>query len=129
MSLVLASSQYASRRPTLSRFSVVFLGPGATAELVRKFHVASHGTLPILTSKFRPKVAPSHVNTKISRNAALPRLMSKFRTPIECSKTLLSFSHCSTSHLSTFSTSERLTFSSIYLYQKDKWALLGNLHR
>jgi hypothetical protein len=41
-------------------FSVVFFGPGANYELVSKFHVAlhdSHAALPILTAKFRPKVA------------------------------------------------------------------------
>jgi hypothetical protein len=39
-------------RPTRSRFSVVFLGPRANAELVPKFHVAlhaSHGTLSMVT--------------------------------------------------------------------------------
>jgi hypothetical protein len=30
--------------PTRSRFSVVFLGPRANAELVSKFHVALHGS-------------------------------------------------------------------------------------
>jgi hypothetical protein len=39
-------------QPTRSRFSVVFLGPRANAELVLKFHVAlhaSHAALQILT--------------------------------------------------------------------------------
>jgi hypothetical protein len=40
----------------------------------------------------------------------------KFRIPIECSKILLSFSPCSTLHLST------------YLCQKDERALPGNHH-
>jgi hypothetical protein len=96
------------------------------------FHVAlreSCADLPILTSKFRPKVPPHpHVNNKISPNAALPRLISKFKISIECSKTLRIFSPSSTYHLSTFSTSERLTFSLTYLYQKDERALPGNLH-
>jgi hypothetical protein len=38
-------------RPTRSRFSVVFLGPRANAELVPKFHVAlhaSHAALPMV---------------------------------------------------------------------------------
>jgi hypothetical protein len=38
-------------RPTRSRFSVVFLGPRANAELVPKFHVAlhaSHAALPMI---------------------------------------------------------------------------------
>jgi hypothetical protein len=38
--------------PTRSRFSVVFLGPRANAELVPKFHAAlhaSHAALPMLT--------------------------------------------------------------------------------
>jgi hypothetical protein len=43
---LLARSQSASGRscdrPTRSKFSVVFLGPRATAELVSKFHVALH---------------------------------------------------------------------------------------
>jgi hypothetical protein len=50
---LLARSQFASERfcdrPTLSRFSVVFLGPRANTELVPKFHVAlhtSHAALP-----------------------------------------------------------------------------------
>jgi hypothetical protein len=58
---LLARSQFASgrscNRPTQSRFSVVFLGPRANAELIPKFHVAvhtCHATLPIITSKFRP---------------------------------------------------------------------------
>jgi hypothetical protein len=56
---------------------VVFLGPRANAELVTKFHVAlhaSHAALPMLTSKFRPKVAP-HINIQISPNAALSRII------------------------------------------------------
>jgi hypothetical protein len=47
-------------RPTRSGFSVVFLGPRANAELVRKFHVALHASraaLPMVTFKFRPNVA------------------------------------------------------------------------
>jgi hypothetical protein len=41
--------------PNRSRFSVVFLGPRANAELVPKFHVAlraSYTALPMVTSKF-----------------------------------------------------------------------------
>jgi hypothetical protein len=55
---LLARSQFASGRscdrPTRSRFSVVFLGPRANAELVPKFHVAlraSHSALPMITLK------------------------------------------------------------------------------
>jgi hypothetical protein len=47
-----------------SRFSV-----GANAEFLPKFHdalQASHAALQILISKFRPKVAPPHVNINIS---------------------------------------------------------------
>jgi hypothetical protein len=58
---LLARSQLASGRsnfrPTLSRFSVVFLGPIANAELVPKFHVAlhaSHAALPMVTLKISP---------------------------------------------------------------------------
>jgi hypothetical protein len=54
-------SQFASGRswdrPTRSRFSVVFLGPRANAELVPKFHVAlhaSHAALPMVTLKISP---------------------------------------------------------------------------
>jgi hypothetical protein len=46
---LLATSQFATGRSTRSRFSVVFLGPRANAELVPKFHVAlhtSHAALP-----------------------------------------------------------------------------------
>jgi hypothetical protein len=113
---LLARSQYAfgksCDRPTRSRFSVVFLGPRADAELVPKFHVAlhaSHAALPMLTSKFRPKVAP-HIIFQISPNAALPRIISKFKIAHERSKTLLNFSPCYTSH-PTFSISKRLTFT------------------
>jgi hypothetical protein len=56
---LLARSQFASGRscdrPTQSRFSVVFLGPRATAELVSKFHVvlhALHAALPMVTLKY-----------------------------------------------------------------------------
>jgi hypothetical protein len=52
---LLARSQFASGRscdlPTQSRFSVVFLGPRANAELVPRFHVAlhaSHASLPMV---------------------------------------------------------------------------------
>jgi hypothetical protein len=52
---LLARSQFAfgrsCGRQTRSRFSVVFLGPRANAELVPKFHVAlhvSHAALPML---------------------------------------------------------------------------------
>jgi hypothetical protein len=45
---LLARSQFASGRswdrPTRSRFSVVFPGPRANAELVPKFHVALHAS-------------------------------------------------------------------------------------
>jgi hypothetical protein len=45
---LLARSQFASGRscdrPTRSRFSVVFLGPRANAELLPKFHVALHAS-------------------------------------------------------------------------------------
>jgi hypothetical protein len=78
---MMARSQYAfgrsCDRPTRSKFSVVFLGPGANAELVLKFHVAlhaSHAVLPMLTSKFRPDEAP-HININISPTVALPRLI------------------------------------------------------
>jgi hypothetical protein len=56
-----ARSQFASRRscdrPTRLRFSVVFLGSKANAELVPKFHVAlhaSHAALPMETLKISP---------------------------------------------------------------------------
>jgi hypothetical protein len=52
---LLARSQFASGRscewPTRSRFSVVFLGPRANAELAPKFHIAlhaSHAALPMV---------------------------------------------------------------------------------
>jgi hypothetical protein len=58
---LLARSQFASRRtcdqPTRSRFSVVFLGLRANAELVPKFHVAlhaCHAALPMITLKISP---------------------------------------------------------------------------
>jgi hypothetical protein len=58
---LLARSQFAARRscnrPTLSRFSVVFLGSRANAELVPKFYVtlrASHAALPTVTLKISP---------------------------------------------------------------------------
>jgi hypothetical protein len=58
---LLARSQFASGRscdqPTRSRFSVVFLGPRANAELVPKFDVALHAfhaALPMVTRKMSP---------------------------------------------------------------------------
>jgi hypothetical protein len=58
---LLASSQFASRRscdrPTRSRFSVIFVGNRANAELVPKFHVAlraSHAALPMVILKTSP---------------------------------------------------------------------------
>jgi hypothetical protein len=58
---LLARSQFASGRscdrPNRSRFSVVFLGPRANAELVPKFQVAqhaSHATLLMVTQKISP---------------------------------------------------------------------------
>jgi hypothetical protein len=49
---LLARSQFAYARscdrPTRSRFSVVFLGPRANAELVPKFHVALHASSAVL---------------------------------------------------------------------------------
>jgi hypothetical protein len=58
---LLARRQFASGRscdrPTRSRFSVLFLGPRANAELVPTFHVAlhaSHGALPMVTLKMLP---------------------------------------------------------------------------
>jgi hypothetical protein len=106
---------------------MVFLGPRENAELVPKFHVAlhaSHAALQILTSKFRPEVVP-HINIKPSPNAALPRLISKFRILNECSMTTLNLCPCSTFHLSTFSTYERLTFSLAYLTRRTSGHCLG----
>jgi hypothetical protein len=59
---LLARSHFASGRscdrPTRSRFSLVFLGRSANAELVPKFHVAlcvSHAALPVVvTLKISP---------------------------------------------------------------------------
>jgi hypothetical protein len=58
---LLARSQFASgrscHRPTRSRFSVVFLGLRANAELVHKFHVAlhaSHAAHPMVTLQISP---------------------------------------------------------------------------
>jgi hypothetical protein len=58
---LLARSQLASGRSCdrsiRIRFSVVFLGPRANAELVSKFHTAqhaSHSALPMLTLKISP---------------------------------------------------------------------------
>jgi hypothetical protein len=58
---LLARSQFASGRssdrPTRSKFSVVFLGPTANAELVPKFHIAlhaSHAALPMVTLQIAP---------------------------------------------------------------------------
>jgi hypothetical protein len=87
---------------TRSRFSVVFLGPRANAELVPKFHVAlhaSHLALPMVKSKFRPIVA-------------LQMLVQNFTImqPFQRNTTIKSFTLCQ-----------------IYLYQKDERALPGNL--
>jgi hypothetical protein len=58
---LLARSQFASGRscdrPNRSRFSLVFLGPRANAELVPKFQVAlhaSHAALPMVALKISP---------------------------------------------------------------------------
>jgi hypothetical protein len=58
---LLARSHFASGRssnqPTRSRFSVVFLGPRANAELVPKFHHALHASdaaFPMVTLKILP---------------------------------------------------------------------------
>jgi hypothetical protein len=58
---LLSRSQFASGRScdrsTRSRFSVVFLGPRANAELVPKLHVAlyaSHAALPMATLQISP---------------------------------------------------------------------------
>jgi hypothetical protein len=105
--------------------SVIFLGPRTNAVLVPKFHLCSPLNINI---KFPSKVVFPHVNAEISPCATLRRLMLKLKIPIECSKILLNFSPCFTSHRYTFFTSEHLTFTSTHLYQKDEWALPGNLH-
>jgi hypothetical protein len=58
---LLAGSQFVFGRscdwPTLSMFSVVFLGPRADAELVSKFHAAlhaSHAARPMVNIKLSP---------------------------------------------------------------------------
>jgi hypothetical protein len=58
---LLTKSQFTSGRPGTGqlqlRFSVVFLGPRANAELVHKFHVAlssSHAALILVTLKMSP---------------------------------------------------------------------------
>jgi hypothetical protein len=65
---------------------------------------------------------------ELQTNATLPRLMFEFGVLIECSRSLPKFSPCSTSHLPTFSTSKRLTFSLSYLYQEDEQAQPGDLY-
>jgi hypothetical protein len=54
-------------RPTRSRFSVVFLGPRANAEMVPKFHFslhASHAALPMVTPKISSYCTPPDVELK-----------------------------------------------------------------
>jgi hypothetical protein len=69
--------------------------------------------------KISPIVVPPF-NIKIIPNTVLPRLMSKFKIPVNAVRP------CSTPHQSTVSTSERLTFSSTCFCQKDERALPEN---
>jgi hypothetical protein len=69
---LLAKSQFASGRscdrPTRSRFSLVFFGPRANAEMVPKFHVALHAlhaALPKVTPKVSPLCTPPDVELKV----------------------------------------------------------------
>jgi hypothetical protein len=71
---LLARSRFASGRscdlPTRSRFSVVFLGSRANAELLPKFHVAlhaSHAAPQMVTLKISPLCAPPDVGLKFVR--------------------------------------------------------------
>jgi hypothetical protein len=76
---LLARSQFASGRfcdrPTRSKFSVVFLGPRANAELVPKFHVilhASHAALSMITLKISPYI---NVTYGLSDNTVIKALL------------------------------------------------------
>jgi hypothetical protein len=115
-------------RPTRSSFSVVFLGPRANAELVPKFHVAlhaSHAALPMLTPKFRPKVAP-HINIKIPPNGAVPqtynRIQNHARVQHDLAQHLFSL-HSSSYRLHLQKSQPHLSSP----YQKDERALPGDL--
>jgi hypothetical protein len=91
---LLARSQFASGRscdrPTRSRFSVVFLGPRANAELVHKFHVAlhaSHAAFPMVTSKFfalTQPVNPPNAKKKLNFNSTVYMLTLTRRTNGQC---------------------------------------------
>jgi hypothetical protein len=79
-------------------------------------HCISHAALSISTSKLTPKFYQMPPPSQ--------RLMFEFEVVINCSRTLLNFYSCSTSHVCPF-TAEA---SSTYLYHKDERALPGNLH-
>jgi hypothetical protein len=113
---LLAGSRYTSGRscyrPTGSRLSVLFLSLRANVGLVPSFRVALnafHVALSMLTSNF--SLFRSHKTNK------------KFEIVYEDPARLLFLFHFS-SHLIHFRTPyPRLT----YFYQKDEWALLGDL--
>jgi hypothetical protein len=76
----------------------------------------SHSAFPTL-SKFHSNVPPPNINSKFYFIAALPMLMSEFRS--NAAKPLLIFFPL----LTTKSTSQHFTFYPTYCYQKDEWAL------
>jgi hypothetical protein len=81
-------------------FSVVFLGPGANAELVHKFDIAlhaSHAALPTVSSKFRRILALPMLDQNVTT-------MQPFRSHIQINS----------DHIE-------------YLYLKVQWVLPGNL--
>jgi hypothetical protein len=114
---------------TPSRFSVVFSRSwnrcSVGTQIPRCTACLTCRALPILIYKFRPKVAPPPPQSKFQRTL-VPRIVSISRSSAArpCSSSVLR----STSHRSAFCTSQRLTFSSTYFYQRDERALPGNLH-
>lgn len=89
-------------QPTCSWFSSI------REPTVPKFQITSHMAL---SWKFCPRVDPPHDN-KISPNETPPRLIPKLEIGNKSSMIMLNFSPSSTFH--------HTTFSSIYLYQKNK---------
>jgi hypothetical protein len=77
---------------------MVFLGPRANAKFVPKSHVLLHASLPILTTKFRSKVAPM-LKSKCHHKLPSQCLMPELGVVIESSGTLHNFSPYSSFHI------------------------------
>lgn len=126
LAISLQASGRSCDQPPCSRFSLIFVGPGASAELVPTFYLALNSSLevfPKFLSKTQPNqccqtffltMQPSQYNIQ-----NLTVILTSF--PLLCTPAIR-FQPSLQLHF------QPRTFLTVYLYQKNERALSRNLH-